>query len=232
MQPSVDGALVPVWGRRAAIFLAVSLLGFSLPRYLGFDRHVAFAQHLAHELATVHLAVIRSFPVSEHLHRIGGALLLVTGLLQFSDRLRRARPRIHRATGYVYVTLALLAGISGVYMGFAHPFGGALETVPSAVFGVAVVVVTIVALTLARRRRFEAHREWMVRSYAIVLGPATIRLAYAPIWMLLGVPERHAMWISFWIGWLVNVAVAEVWIRARRRRLAGARARSAMMPAP
>lgn len=225
MDPSVERALVPVWGRRAAIFLAVGLLAFALHPYLaGLDTHIRYVQWIAHEFATVHLAVIRSFPVSEHLHRLGGSLLVVAGLLQFSDGLRRTRPRLHRATGWVYVPLAVLAGLSGAFMAFTHPFGGALEVVPSVVFGGALVVVTLVALALARRRRFEAHREWMVRSFAIVLGPMTIRLVYPPFWLLLGVPERQTIWITFWIGWLVNVAVAEAWIRARRRRLAAARA--------
>lgn len=215
-----------MWGRRVGIFLAVGLLVFALHPYLaGLDAHVRYVQLIAHEFATVQLPVIRSFPVSEHLHRLGGSLLVLTGLLQFSEGLRRTRPRTHRAMGWVYVPLALLAGLSGATMAWMHPFGGVLEVVPSVVFGAALVVVTIVALTLARRRRFEAHREWMIRSYAIVLGPMTIRIVYVPIWMLIGVPERHAIWISFWIGWLLNVAVAEAWIRARRRRFAGARAR-------
>lgn len=215
-----------MWGRRAAIFLAVGLLVFALHRYVGgFEAHVRYVQLIAYEFATVQLPVIRASPVSEHLHRLGGSLLVLAGLLQFSDRLRRTRPRMHRAAGWLYVPLALLAALSGAYMACTHSFGGVLEVVPSLVFGAAMVVVTLVALALARRRRFEAHREWMIRSYALVLGPMTIRIVYVPMWMLFGVPERHTAWISFWIGWLFNVAVAEAWIRARRRRLAEARAR-------
>ena len=219
MHPSQDAALVPVWGRRAAIFLAVGLLAFALHPYLaGFDAHVRYVQLIAHEFATVHLPVIRSFPVSEHLHRLGGSLLVLAGLLQFSDSLRRSQPRMHRAIGWVYVPLALLAGLSGATMAWRHPFGGVLEVIPSLVFGAALVVVTIVALMLARRRKVQRHQEWMIRSYAIVLGPMTIRIVYVPLWMLLGVPERHAIWISFWLGWVLNLAVAAAWIRARRRR--------------
>lgn len=223
MRTRVDGAMAPRWGRGAAIFLAVGLLVFALHRYVGgFDLHVRLVGLIAREFAAVQLPVIQSHPLSEHLHRLGGSLLVLTGLLQFHAGLRRARPRVHRAIGLTYVPLALCAALSGIYMGAAHPFGGAREAVPSVVFGLALIGVTLFALVLARRRRFDAHREWMARSYAIVLGPMTIRILYVPLWMLCGLPETEAVWVSFWLGWLTNLAVVEAWIRGRRSRARGA----------
>lgn len=72
-------------------------------------------------------------------------------------------------------------------------------------------------MVLAIRRQIAAHRAWMIRSFALVLGPMTIRLAYVPIWMIGGVPERETIAPSFWIGWLLNLAIAELWIRRSRR---------------
>lgn len=223
MHSRVDGTMAPRWGRGVTIFLAVGLLLFALHRYVGgFDTHVRLVRLIAHDFASVQLPVIRSYPLSEHLHRLGGSLLVLAGLLQFHAGLRRARPRLHRAVGMIYVPLALCAALSGIYMGAAHPFGGVREAVPSVVFGSALIGVTLFALALARRRRFEAHREWMARSYALVLGPMTIRMLYVPLWMVLGLPETEAVWVSFWLGWLTNLAVVEVWIRGRRSRLRGA----------
>lgn len=220
MRTQADGSMAPRWGRGVTIFLAVSLLIFALHRYVGgFDRHLQLVQLIAHDFAEVQLPVIRSYPLSEHLHRLGGSLLVLAGLLQFHAGLRRDRPRLHRAIGMTYVPLALIAAASGISMGTAHAFGGVLEAVPTVVFGVALIVVTLFALVLARRRRFEAHREWMARSYALVLGPMTIRLLYAPLWMLLGLPETTAVWVSFWLGWLTNLVIVEAWIRGRRSRL-------------
>ena len=68
------------------------------------------------------------------------------------------------------------------------------------------------------RRRIAAHRAWMIRSFALVLGPMTIRLVYVPMWMLGGIPERETIAPAFWIGWLVNLGLAELWIRRSRRR--------------
>ncbi len=213
-----EAGIVPRWGRRAAIFLAVGLLAFALHRYIaGFDRHVHYVRYIAEEFASVQLPVIRSYPLSEHLHRLGGSVLVLAGLLQFSERLRRGRPALHRAFGRVYVALALLAACSGIYMGMAHPFGGISEAIPSVVFGVALIAVTTVALALVLRRRFAAHREWMIRSYAIALGPMMVRIVYVPMWMVMGIPEQTTIGLSFWLGWLINIAIAEVWIRRRRQ---------------
>lgn len=209
-----EAGIVPRWGRGTALFLAVGLLVFALHRYLaGFDRHVFYVSYIAEEFATVQMPVIRSHPLSEHLHRLGGSLLVLAGLLQFSERLRRRRPALHRAVGRVYVALALLAACSGIYMGTAHPFGGIREAIPSVVFGAALIAVTTVALALVLRRRFAAHREWMIRSYAIALGPMMVRIVYVPLWMVVGIPERETVGISFWLGWLINLAIAEAWIR-------------------
>lgn len=215
---------MPAWGRKLSVGLALGLMGFALHRYVaGLDGHVAVMQHIAYEFSTRHMAVLASFPASELLHRVGGALLVLAGLLQFSDGLRRRRPRVHRAIGWVYVPLALLAASSGMYMVLHHGFAGILEVVPTLVFGAAMIVTTSVAFALALRRRFGRHRIWMIRSYALVLGPMTVRIVYVPLWMVLGLPEEHAIWVSFWLGWGISMAVAEWWIRRHgpRRRAAG-----------
>ena len=207
---------MPGWGRKLSVGLAIGLIAFALHRYVaGLDGHVAVVQYIAHEFATEQMAVLAASPVSEFLHRVGGALLVLAGLLQFSDGLRRRRPRLHRAVGWVYVPLALLAAISGMSIVLHHNFGGILEIVPTLVFGVAMLVTTSVAFVLALRRRFARHRIWMIRSYALVLGPMTVRIFYVPLWMLFGLPERHTIWVSYWLGWGITVAIAEWWIRRR-----------------
>jgi len=144
--------------------------------------------------------------------------LVVTGLAQFLVELRRKRPKLHRVCGYIYVVLALSAGLSGIYLGIQLPFAES-ETIPSVVFGAALVVVTIVALNLARQHRFEIHREWMIRSYALVLGPALIRILYLPAWRVFGLSQEDAFGVTFWLGWLITWGFAELWIAARKRRI-------------
>ncbi|MFO7565703.1 MAG: DUF2306 domain-containing protein [Enhygromyxa sp.] len=223
-------AIAPRWARPVVLLLAIILSAFAIGRYLsGLDGHKVIVGLLAPEYAAQHIDVLASHPGSELLHRLGGTILVATGLAQFSVKLRRARPKLHRICGYIYIVLALSAGLSGIYLGLRLPFSGVAETIPSVIFGVALIVVTVVALNLARQRRFEIHREWMVRSYALVLGPAVIRLLYLPTWRVFGLDQHDAMWVTFWVGWLTTWGFAELWIAARKRRLQalrGAKARA------
>jgi uncharacterized membrane protein len=213
-------AIVPRWARPVILLLVALLTWFALDRYIGgLAAHKRAFEFLAPDYGAVQLDVLASRPASEFLHRVGGAILLAAGLLQFSARLRRERPKLHRVSGYVYVVLALGAGASGIYLGVREPYAGVAETIPAVIFATALIVTTVVALRLARQRRFEIHREWMVRSFALTLGPIMQRAYYLPAWSLFGIDEHDAMWGGFWLGWLTTWIPAELWIAARRRRM-------------
>lgn len=218
-KPDVQ-AIVPRWARPAIGLLAVLLAWFALDRYVtGLSGHKRAFELLAPEYGGEQLDVLASMPLTELLHRVGGTILLTAGLLQFSAKLRRARPKLHRAIGYVYIVLAISAGCSGIYLGMRVPFAGLAETIPAVLFGAGLIATTVVALRLARQRRFEVHREWMVRSFAFVLGPIAQRVFYLPAWSVFGLDEHDAMWIGFWAGWGSMWMAAELWIAARKRRL-------------
>jgi hypothetical protein len=218
-KPDVQ-AIVPRWAKPVIVLLAALLAWFALDRYAtGLQGHKRAFEILAPGYGVSQLDVLASMPVTELLHRVGGTILLIAGLLQFSAKLRRARPKLHRAIGYVYGVLAICAGFSGIYLGVRVPFAGLAETIPAVVFGGALVVTTVVALRLARQRRFEIHREWMIRSFALTLGPIAQRIYYLPAWSVFGADEHDAMWIGFWLGWLSVWIPAEIWIAARKRRL-------------
>ena len=218
-KPDVQ-AIAPRWAKPVIVLLTVLLAWFAVDRYAtGLSGHKRAFEVLAPDYGVRQLDVLASLPITEFLHRIGGTILLAAGLLQFSAKLRRARPKLHRAIGYVYVVLAISAGCSGIYLGVRVPFAGLAETIPAVLFGGALIVTTVVALNHARRRRFEIHREWMVRSFAFTLGPIAQRVFYLPAWSVFGIDEHDAMWIGFWLGWGSTYGAAELWIAARKRRL-------------
>ena len=216
--------IAPRWAKPVVGLLALLFIWFALDRYIaGLDGHKRVFGVLAPEYGETQLDVLAASPALEFFHRVGGAVLITAGLMQFSTRLRRARPKLHRGVGYLYIVLALGAGISGVYMGIRMPYGGVAETIPVVLFGAAMVVCTIIALWRAKQRRFEIHREWMARSFALLLGPIAQRSYYLALWTLLDVAEPEAMWIGFWLGWGSTYGAVELWIAARKRRLAALR---------
>jgi uncharacterized membrane protein len=100
-------------------------------------------------------------------HGLFGALALGLGALQFSSRLRRRRA-LHRWIGRVYVAGVFIAGPAAIAMAFViNPwFMAAFTTIQASVW----MLCTGLAWLFIRRGEVEAHRGWMIRSYAIVLN--------------------------------------------------------------
>ncbi len=108
-------------------------------------------------------------PVRLHLipHGIGGTLALVLGATQFSSRLRRKHLRLHRLFGKLYIIGCFVLAPVAILM--------ALKISPWFMTAFTIVqATTLVAFAAAaywsiRHRNVAQHREWMVRSYAVVL---------------------------------------------------------------
>lgn len=108
-------------------------------------------------------------PIRWHLipHGIGGALALFLGATQFSTRLRREHLPIHRLCGKLYIGGVFVLGPVAIAMAFvANPWFMIPFTVIQSLTAMAF---TAAAYLSIRRQRIAQHREWMVRSYAVIL---------------------------------------------------------------
>jgi hypothetical protein len=108
-------------------------------------------------------------PIRWHLipHGAGGALALALGALQFSTRLRKWNPRLHRLMGKFYIGGTFIAAPVAIRMAFINnPWFLVPFTIVQAS---AWMLFTAIAYVSIRRRDIASHRQWMVRSYGIVL---------------------------------------------------------------
>jgi hypothetical protein len=108
-------------------------------------------------------------PIRWHLvpHGLGGTLALALGALQFSTRLRRRHLRIHRLTGKLYIAGTFIAGPVAIRMAFIN---SPWFLVPFTIIQAGTwMLFTGIAYVCIRRTDVASHREWMVRSYGIVL---------------------------------------------------------------
>ena len=77
------------------------------------------------------------------------------------------------------------------------------------------------AVTRARQRNIVAHREWVIRSYALTLAAFTLRV-YLPVHgILLGTEVIDLPFIQMyravgWLCWVPNLIVAEWYINVSR----------------
>jgi len=148
-------------------------------------------------------------------HAAAAATALLVAPLQFRSQLRARRPGFHRLLGRVYVTGCLIGGATGL----ALAVGTTAGPVATAGFGSLALVWLIAtsnAWRLAMRRDIVAHREWMIRSFALTFAAVTLRL-YLPIAQLLPVELDDAYSAISFLCWAPNLVVAEAYLRKKRR---------------
>ena len=77
-------------------------------------------------------------------------------------------------------------------------------------------------IQLARMGNIAAHREWMIRSFALTAAALTLRLLLGGF-MALGYDYHEVSHILAWACWVPNLLIAE-WlvVRCKRRRIAAA----------
>ena len=65
-------------------------------------------------------------------------------------------------------------------------------------------------------RRFDDHRRWMIRSWALTLAAVTLRL-YLPAVMILDWPFLPWYRAIAFLAWVPNLAIAELYLlRAKK----------------
>lgn len=143
-----------------------------------------------------------------HLVTAGPALLL--GPFQFIGAIRRRWPRVHRTTGWVYVTGALISAPTTVLLALRSDCPMCIP--PFVVWSIVFLAVTVIAVALARARRFEVHRQFMIRSYVLLNGFVFFRLdSHFPFPLPEG-PLVNRAALLLWVSWVVPLLVVELWL--------------------
>lgn len=146
-------------------------------------------------------------------HALAAAIALAIGPLQFRARLRQSAPSVHRWLGRVYFAGVLIGGIAGLYMAF-HAYGGAVARAGFASLAVAWLYTGLRAYLSIRERDVPAHRNWMIRNFALTFAAVTLRL-YVPAALGFGIALGTAYPVIAWLCWVPNLLVARWLIVAR-----------------
>lgn len=141
-----------------------------------------------------------------------GALVLAIGPFQFVPRIRAKWPAFHRWLGRVYVAGCLVSGVAGFVLAQSTN-AGIVARIGFTLLAVFWIVTTTMAFAKARARRFEEHRRWMIRSYALTLAAVTLRI-YLPVSMAgFGMSFLVVYPVISFACWVPNAIVAEWFIR-------------------
>ena len=175
---------------------------------------------------TVTLANARFFahPLPVQLHIMGASLFCVPGALLFWPGFRSRFPRWHRLVGRVAAPADIVAGLSGLWMNQFYPYGpndGLLLYFFRLLFGAGMVLAVVLGVAAILRRDVARHRAWMMRAYAIGLGAGTQALTQLPWILLVGLPGELPKALLMGAAWVLNLAVAEWFIRSQARAAFG-----------
>ena len=134
----------------------------------------------------------------------------------FMDRMR-ARPALHRRITLALFVLGAVVGLTAIPMS-ARPVGGLTEQSAALLYDGLFLIFLARAFVLWRAGQTSAHRVWMMRAIAVLLGIATTR----PVMGVFFATQRlthlrvdQFFGIAFWIGFTTTWLAGEWYLRRR-----------------
>ncbi|MCD1260417.1 DUF2306 domain-containing protein [Paenibacillus athensensis] len=116
---------------------------------------------------------------------------LLAGAVNIATGAMKVRLRLHRLIGYVYVICVLAVVVTSGYMA-PYATGGRLVSMLFNFWNLAWLAVTTTALIQIKRRRFDLHRRWMLRSYAFCFTNPSIHLLLTLLSAMFGLAYETA----------------------------------------
>ncbi len=156
-----------------------------------------------------------TMPLAVIVHLFAAAVALLLGPLQLNARLRTRSWFRHRWLGRAYVIAVCCGGAAGFALATVSE-GGLPAHAGFGLLAVLWVGTTGAGYSRIRRGDRAAHREWMIRSYALALAAVTLRV-YLPLSQIAGLPFEPAYQTISWLCWVPNLVVAE-WVVLRSGR--------------
>ena len=158
-----------------------------------------------------------------YIHVLGGTIMLFLGLANLYIGTTRRRFNYHKLIGRTYLIGGGIAAVAAIVITTStahHPNPAASvftnTTVSLVTLGVAWLLSAGMAYRAVRNRRFDSHREWMIRSYVLAWSFVFCRIASR----VPGVEELGGgnafIWLS-WVGPLVVCEVALQWERGAEK---------------
>jgi len=143
-------------------------------------------------------------------HIIGGGIALIIGFIQFKKSFRERHYSIHRLIGKIYVFSVLLFGATGGFYIALFANGGFANSLGFGSLAVLWFYFTLKAFIFIKNRDFDAHKDWMVRSYALTFAAVTLRI-WNPLFQFgFGISGEEAYAAIAWFCWVPNLVLAEI----------------------
>lgn len=203
--------IFPIIGSVALLFFSYLMLNIILPYRTG-ETDIDF---LLTKQRIIHFFHYR---LAFYLHIFPSLLVLIAGLTQFSSQILKHKIGIHRLVGKVYVFIVLLISGPAALVMSVYANGGLVSKTGFVLLSLLWWVFTFQGYQTARKGNIDAHRKFMIRSYALTLSAISLRaiqfLIYRNFYLN---PELVYTFLS-WFSWVGNLLVAEIWIKVINKK--------------
>jgi hypothetical protein len=148
-------------------------------------------------------------------HALGGLAFGLAGPLQFAGALKTRFGWFHKFTGRIFVIAGVFLALSALRLLIEFPHDSTWVLVSARAAAACGKLFTItLALNAVWDRNFAQHRAWMIRTYALGMGAATISFIQLPIFLIRGKAlEGYLADSLFVLSWVINLTLAEIVIR-------------------
>jgi uncharacterized membrane protein len=201
----------PFWYLIIAIYAFFCWLMLRITaQYIPIDTDVAFLRIKQEYIGMLH------YRLAFFAHVFTAFVTLLAGFTQFSSHIRRQYPLVHRWSGWLYAVVVLVAaGPSGLVIGL-YANGGWSSQLAFCLLAILWMLFTGLAINSILQGDVAAHRRWMLRSFALALSAITLRAWKFALVAAFEPRPMDVYRVVAWLGWVLNLLVAEWWIRRSR----------------
>ena len=173
-------------------------------QYVPINFEAAFLRVKQEEIQLLH------YQIAFFTHVYTSIFVLFSGILQFIPQVRTRFPKLHKFSGYIYITtLLLLAAPSGLVMAF-YANGGIYSQISFILLGSLWIIFTLTSFIYIKKGNWVQHHKFMIRSYALTLSAISLRLLKLAIVSIYELPPMDTYKIVAWLGWIINLLIAEI----------------------
>ncbi len=191
-----------------ASFLMLSMI----VEYTAFRDDVGF---LRFKQEYLHITVWKT---AFYVHVFSSIFTLIAGFTQFSDQLLRDHRNVHRFIGKMYVWNILLVNFpAGMIMAF-YANGGLPSKAAFIILDSLWFWFTLKGVIEIKRGNITAHKNFMIRSYALTFSAITLRTWKIILSSTFVTDPVLLYMIDAWMGFVPNLLFAEWLIRKRLKR--------------
>jgi uncharacterized membrane protein len=143
-------------------------------------------------------------------------MALLVGPLQFKRHLLGKRRRLHHILGRIYVGSIWITS-SGALISALFFDVTVVAKIGFVILAVLWFGTTTIGLQRVLQGQIAAHREWMMRSFALSFFFITFSF-WVPGLTSTSLPESVSFPLAVFLSWSLNLIVAEIYIRQTRRK--------------